>query len=300
LGIILKQEPELHNPDMIVGWPGIGNIGVIAVETLRQMVQAEELGEIEPYDFFYPKKAVIRAGILTEMSFPRSKFYFKRLAQRDLIFFVGEEQPAVRESNYAEGKKAYEMANLVLDIAQKFNCRRIYTAGAAIAITHHSLPPKVWAVANREGLLPELRNYENTILMSEAEGKGKEGNITGLNGLLIGVAKRRGIDGVCLMGEIPDYFAKLPFPYPRASKAVMQTLSNILSIELTPDILDEMITQMDVALGNVYRKFPQDSRERLEQRKRATQLKQEIISEEDERWFKEHINDFFKKKDQEV
>jgi proteasome assembly chaperone (PAC2) family protein len=110
---------------MIVGWPGIGNVGIITVETLRQVVQAEELGEIEPWDFFYPNRAVIRASILTDMGFPSSKFYFKRLAKRDLLFFIGEEQPATRESAYAEGKRAYEMANLVLDVAQKFACRRI-------------------------------------------------------------------------------------------------------------------------------------------------------------------------------
>ncbi|MDD5289495.1 MAG: PAC2 family protein [Dehalococcoidales bacterium] len=300
MGIILKQEPELNNPDMIIGWPGIGNIGVITVETLRQVVQAEELGEIEPSDFFYPDKAVIRAGILTSMSFPGSKFYFKRLATRDLMFFIGEEQPASRENPYAEGKRAYEMANLVLDVAQKFNCRRIYTSGAAVAITHHSLQPKVWAVANRAALLPELRSYDNTILMSEAEGKKNQGIITGLNGLLIGVAKRRRIDGICLMGEIPDYLARMPFPYPKASKTVMKTLSKIIGINLAPDILDEMIIKMEAVVNNIYQQFPQDIRERLEQRKRATQTKRETISEEDEQWFKEHINEFFKKKDQEV
>jgi len=87
------------------------------------------------------------------------------------------------------------MANLVMDVAQKFNCRRIYTSGAAIAITHHSLNPKVWAVANNGALLSELRSYDNTILMSEVEGRGNQGSITGLNGLLIGVAKRRASTG---------------------------------------------------------------------------------------------------------
>ncbi|MDD5289275.1 MAG: PAC2 family protein [Dehalococcoidales bacterium] len=300
MGIILKQEPELNNPDMIVGWPGIGNVGVIAVDTLRQVVQAEELGEIDPCDFFYPNKAVIRTGILTEMSFPSSTFYFKRLATRNLLFFIGEEQPAIRESPYAEGKRAYEMANLVLDVAQKFSCRRIYTSGAAVAITHHSLPPKVVAVANRATLLPELRSYANIILMSEAEGNKNQGSITGLNGLLIGVAKRRGIDGVCLMGEIPDYLSRMAFPYPKASKAVMVTLSKITGINLASDILDEAIIKMEAVVSNIYQQLPQDIKERLEQRKRATQTKQETISEEDEKWFKEHINEFFKNKDQGV
>jgi hypothetical protein len=295
LGVFFRQEPELNNPDMIVGWPGIGNVGIITVETLRQAVQAEELGEIEPWDFFYPNKVFINASILSDIGFPSSRFYFKRLPTRDLLFFVGEEQPATRESAYAEGKRAYEMANLVLDVAQKFNCRRIYTSGAAIAITHHSLNSKVWAVANNAALLSELRNYDNTILMSEVEGRGNQGSITGLNGLLIGAAKRRGIDGICLMGEIPDYLSRIPFPYPKASKAVLDTLAKIIGINTKYNALDDMIVQMEVVVGDVYQQFPQEIRERLEQRKRATQLKQEAISEEDEQWLKEHIDEFFNK-----
>jgi proteasome assembly chaperone (PAC2) family protein len=295
LGIVLHKEPELHNPEMIVGWPGIGNVGIITVETLRQALQAEELGEIEPWDFFYPNKVVIKADILIDMGFPGSKFYFKRMPKHDLLFFIGEEQPATRESAYAEGKRAYEMANLVLDVAQKFSCRRIFTSGAAIAITHHTAQPRVWAVANQKGLLSELRSFDNTILMSEVEGRGNQGSITGLNGLLIGAAKRRGFDGICLMGEIPDYLSRMPFPYPKASKAVLNTLAKILSIGITHNPLEDMILQMEAVVDNVYQQFPPEIRERLEQRKFTTQAKQEAISEEDEQWFKEHIDEFFNK-----
>ena len=295
MGIIFRQEPELHHPDMVVSWPGIGNVGIITIETLRQAVQAEELGEIEPWDFFYPNKVVIQGGILTEMGFPGNKFYYKRMAENDLLFFIGEEQPATRESAYAEGKRAYEMANLVLDVAQKFSCKRIFTSGAAISVTHHTFQPKVWAVANQKALLSDLRRYDNTILMSEVEGKGNQGSITGLNGLLIGAAKRRGIDGICLMGEIPDYLSRMPFPYPKASKAVLGTLAKIIGINIANNNLNDMIIQMEVVVNNIYQQFPQDIRERLEQRKNASQTKQESISEEDEQWFKEHIDEFFNK-----
>ena len=295
MGIVLKQEPVLRNPDMIVSWPGIGNVGIITVETLRQALQAEELGEIEPWDFFYPNKVVIQAGIVTDMSFPGSKFYLKRMPKKDLLFFIGEEQPATRESAYAEGKRAYEMANMVLDVAQKFSCRRIFTSGAAIAVTHHTMQPKVWAVANRKGLLSELHSYDNTILMSEVEGKGNQDVITGLNGLLIGAAKRRGIEGICLMGEIPDYLSRMPFPYPKASKAVLGTLAKIMGVTIAHNPLEDMIIQMDTVVENVYQQFPPEIKERLEQRKIANQTKLEAISEEDEQWFKEHIDEFFNK-----
>jgi len=237
LGIKLYKEIELKKPDMVACWPGIGNIGLIAIETLREKVEAEELGEIEPWDFFYPSKVIIRAGVLEDLKFPSSKFYYKKLGNRDLILFIGEEQPNSVGRMYAEGLKAYQLADFVLDVAERFGCRRVYTSGAAIAVTHHMLKPRVWAVTSSEDLVKEIKSRENTILMSEIEGAGG-GSITGLNGLLLGLAKKRGFEAICLMGEIPDYLSQAPFPYPRASKSVLEILANLLGIDIDCSVID--------------------------------------------------------------
>jgi proteasome assembly chaperone (PAC2) family protein len=281
---------------MIVGWPGIGNIGIITANSLRQQIEAEELGEIEPWDFFYPNKVIIRAGVLQDVEFPSNKFYYKKLANRDVLLFIGEEQPSGRNRMYAEGRKAYQMANLVLDVAEKFGCHRIYTSGAAVALTHHSLKSRVWTVATERKILAEMRSYANTLPMSEVEGRDNLGNITGLNGLLIGVAKKRGFEGVCLMGEIPDYLSRVPFPYPRASQSVLEVLAAILGVSVDITALDEMVTQMQGVIANVFRQFPNEVRKRIEQRKQDTQPGP--ITEEDEKWIKDHIDDFFRREEE--
>jgi len=295
MGIRLYKEPRLEKPDMIVGWPGIGNIGIIAVDTLRGQIQAEEFGEIEPWDFFYPRRVVIKAAQLEDLEFPSNKFYYKRLEQKDLIFFIGEEQPTGGGGTYAEGEKAYQMANLVLDVAAKFACQRVYTSGAAISLIHHTQKPRVWAVPNRKDLIEEVKRLENTILMSEIERRGSQGSITGLNGLLLGVAKKRGFEGICLMGEIPDYLSGAPFPYPKASKSVVEVITSILGTRIDLSALDNMAVQVESIIENIYQKFPQEIRERIEQRKFVIQRKPETITEEDEKWIKEHIDELFKK-----
>jgi len=297
VGIRLYKEPNLEKPDLIASWPGIGSIGLIAVDTLRGQIQAEEFGEIEPWDFFYPSKVIIRAGVLEDLEFPTSKFYYKRLAKKDLIFFIGEEQPTDGGRMYAEGRKAYQMANLVLDVAERFGCQRVYTSGAAVATTHHALKPRVWAVTSRDDLNKKMKGYKNTILMSEMEGSGDRGSITGLNGLLLGLAKKKGLEAVCLMGEIPDYLSAAPFPYPRASKSVLEVLTNLLGIEIDYHALDEMAVQIDNIVDGIYEKLPSEIRERIEQRKLAIQTKSEAITEEDEKWIKEHIDELFRKGD---
>ena len=142
MGIKLYKEPKMEHPDLIVGWPGIGNIGILAVDTLRAIVKAEELGEIEPWEFFYPSQVSIKAGVLEDLQFPGNKFYYKSIQGKDLIFFIGEEQPAETGKGYAEGKKAYQLARLVLEAGEKFGCRRVYTSGAAVASEVNSTPIK--------------------------------------------------------------------------------------------------------------------------------------------------------------
>ncbi len=295
MGIRLFAEPQLRKPDMVVGWPGIGNIGAVTVETLRRSIGADELGEIDPWDFFYPNKVIIRSGVLRDMKFPTNKFYYKRLPERDLLVFAAEEQPSDSGRVYAEGSEAYQMASLVLDVAEKFGCRRIYTSGAAVSLTHHDARPKVWAVATDRDVLSEATRQANTVPMSEAEDKGDLGSITGLNGLLIGAALKRGFEGICLMGEIPDYLSRVPFPYPRASRSVLEVLARILGVEIDYRALDDMTEQMGSVVDNVFQQFPGEVRERIEQRRQAINARSGLITEDDERWLKNHIDDFFRR-----
>ena len=102
MGILFHKEPELKKPVLVACWPGIGNIGLLAVDTLRKMVEAEEFAEIESWDFFYPRRLLIRNGELKELEFPSNKFFFKQTEKADLLFFLAEEQPSWEGHAYAE------------------------------------------------------------------------------------------------------------------------------------------------------------------------------------------------------
>ncbi len=299
MGLKLYKTPQLETPILLASWPGIGNIGLIAVDTLRGMLEAEEFGEIEPWEFFYPKRALIRKGILEALEFPSNKFYFKKTEGGDLIFFIGEEQPTEGGRVYAEGRKAYQMANLVLDVAERFKCRRVYTSGAAVALTHHTIKPRVWAVPNSKILIQEIKGYENTVLMSDIEGRGGHGNITGLNGLLLGVAQRRGFEAICLMGEIPVYLQGLPLSYPKASKSVLEVLSHCLQIEINLDKLDELAEKVERRIEEFYQQIPLEVRGQLDRLKHVTYAKPSEpgpITEEEEKRIMEDVEKFFKKR----
>jgi proteasome assembly chaperone (PAC2) family protein len=272
MGVKIYRTPELDKPVLFVGWPGIGNIGMLAVNTLKNLLKAEEFAEIEGPEFFYPRQVSIREGLLENLEFPASKFYFRGSEGQNVLFFIGEEQPSEGGRLYASGEKAYRMANLVLDVALRFDCRRVYTSGACVSTVHHLMRPRVCAVASTEKLCREAAGYPNTILMSElGGGREGEGIITGLNGLLLGVAKKRGLEGICLMGEIPDWLAGASFPYPKATRSVLEIFAGILGAELDLRILDKLEAHIDGIIEGLYAKFPPEMKEEYDQRKVAAQ-----------------------------
>jgi len=279
MGVKIYHRPDLHHPIMFVGWPGIGNIGLIAVSTLKEILRARELGEIDPLHFFYPRKVVIEDGLLVDLEFPASRFYYQRVGEKDVLFFIGEEQPSDGGRMYARGEKAYQMANFVLDVASEFGCHRIYTSGACVSPIHHQMKPRVCAVATSSEVLQEVRRYSNTIVMSElGERREGEGVITGLNGLLLGVAKSRGMEGACLMGEIPDWLSGAAFPYPKASRSVLEVFAQILGIEIDLHLLDESERQIEEIVESFYAKFPKEMKEEYDQRKTILQIRPGTIT----------------------
>lgn len=299
MGIKLYKRPKLDNPVMIASWPGIGSIGLIVVEMLRNLLDAEEIGEIEPWDFFYPRKLFIKDDELQRLEFPSSTFYVKRTEKRDLLIFVGEEQPSWSGRAYAEGTRAYQMANLVIDVAQDLGCTRLYTSGAAVAAVHHSLKPRVWAVPNSKDLLEEIKTFKNTVLMSGVAERGGQGNISGLNGLLLGVARKRGLDAICVMGEIPVYLQGFSLLYPKASQSVLEMLKEVLELDIDLSEITGLAERSEDEIDSLYQKLPSEVRAPLDKLKETaltSTTDKEQITEEDKQKILDDIDTFFKRK----
>jgi len=143
-----------------------------------------------------------------------------------------------------------------------------------------------------------VKSYPNTSLMGNVEGRSGQGTITGLNGLLLGVAKARGLPGICLLGEIPIYIAQFPVPYPKASKSILEVLA--AKLELTMDLrkLDDQAQEVEQNIERLYHLIPEEVRERIDKLKHVSNTNEEkpgTITEEDEKRIMQQIEEFFKK-----
>lgn len=224
----LHKEPHRKACELLAAWPGIGNVALIAARYIKDKLKAEEIGEIEPFDFFDPIGIMVKGNIIEAPQFPESKFYFwhNPNSDRDLVLFISDEQPSF---------KGYELAGCVLDASQKLKVKRVYTCAAAIARIHHTEKPKIWGAATNHKLLELLKKYD-VILRGDIQ-------IAGLNGLFAGVAKERGFEGICLLGEVPTYTTRIPNP--KASLAILDILTKILKIDINLSELAKLAKESD-------------------------------------------------------
>ena len=222
----LCARPKLNSPNMIAAWPGIANVPLLVATYLDKKLGFKPLGEIEASHFFDPIGVMVRDNVVEAPEFPQSKFsYWKnKSGGSDLILFIGDDQPAA---------KGYELANTVIDVALKFQVKRIYTLAAAKTRMHHTEQPKVWGVATIPELTKELRKFD---LVQRGNLK-----ISGMNGILLGVAKERGVDGICLLGEVPRYTARIQNPM--AALAILGVLPKMLDIEVDTFELAQIATE---------------------------------------------------------
>jgi proteasome assembly chaperone (PAC2) family protein len=72
------------------------------------------------------------------------------------------------------------------------------------------------------------------------------GSITGMNGLVLGIAKLRNIKGVCLLGETSGYVVD-----GKASKAVLETLLQILNVRVDMANLDKRAKDTEMLIQTI-------------------------------------------------
>jgi proteasome assembly chaperone (PAC2) family protein len=223
----LYVEPTLVEPCLVTAWPGVGNVALIAATYLKDKLGAKELGEIDPVSFFDLGGVFIKDNLIELPKFPDGKFYYWQGGGKasDAIIFLAEAQPASR---------SYEYAHLVLDVAERFGVSRVYTLAAALT-EHQPDPPRVLGAASSPELLEELKGL--------AVVQAGDFYVAGLNGLLLGVARERGLEAICLLGETVKYAAKMANP--RASQVVLTVLTRLLRVEIDMTELDKFAEETD-------------------------------------------------------
>jgi uncharacterized protein (TIGR00162 family) len=213
--VIYKEKPELNNPILIEGLPGVGNVGKLAAEHLIDEIGAKKFAEIYSTDF-PPQVFIDNDGIIHLVK--NELYYWK--GEVDLIILTGDYQGLSTRGQYILTQK-------ILDIVDGYGTKMIYTLGGyGVGIDVEK--PRVTGAATHKTLAKKLKKYD--ILFKDEGG----GGIVGASGLLLGIGVMRGMKGVCLMGETSGYMVD-----PNSAREVLKRLTKILGIKISFSKLEE-------------------------------------------------------------
>ncbi len=213
---------ELSNPVLVEGFPGLGLVGKIAIRYLIKKLEAKNFAYLYsphfPYFVLVNKKGNIRLL--------RGSFYFWKNPKQpsDLILFTGDSQ-----SQTIEGQ--YEIADRVLDFSQKHNIKTVVTIGGYRM--EAETRPKVYVAATSQTLLDKALSSGATVSTSGSP-------IVGTAGLILGLARFRRIDALCLLGETRGYL-----PDPLAARSVLDVLKGTVGFDIDLSGLDEEIAKAE-------------------------------------------------------
>jgi proteasome assembly chaperone (PAC2) family protein len=230
----MADKAQLHHPWLVAVWPGMGNVALNAGIYLLAKLGMSVITEFEASELFDVDHVEVSEGLIQPVRRPRNRLFLwtDPKKQHDLVVFLGEVQPPV-------GK--YTFCRQLIERVRELGIERVYTFAAMATQMHPEHPSRVFAAATDAQSLGELKRLELELV--------QDGQIGGLNGVLLGVAAEAGLPGACLLGEMPHIFAQLPFP--RASLAILEIFAGVAGLDLDFTELAEQARTADQQLGEL-------------------------------------------------
>jgi len=203
---------EPNKPILIEGFPGLGLVGKIAMRYLIKNLKAQKVAYL--YSSHFPYFVLVNQK--GKVRLLRGTFYYVKNPNgpNDIILFTGDSQ-----SQTIEGQ--YEIADV----------QAIATIGGYRMETKDK--PKVVVAGTNQEILDKALSAGGIVSSVGSP-------IVGTAGLILGLARFKKIDALCLLGETRGYL-----PDPLAAKSVLEVLKSLFSFDMDLSILNEDIEKAD-------------------------------------------------------
>ena len=241
------EKPKLNNPVLIEGLPGIGFVANIAALHLIHELNAKLFAEITSSSFQDLAVTTEKGGTRS----PINQLYYhkSRNGGRDLIIWYGNTQALTTFGQY-------ELCGRVLDLAEELGCHYIITLGG-FKKEQTTKKPQIYCAATDPETLKTPLNLGAKIMV---------GQIFGIAGITIGIAKLRNLKAFSLLVETTG-----TYPDAEAARQALTALNKHLNLKTD-------LTKLDLAA--------EKTKKILESFGLIRQVKQEKKKEESPfRWF---------------
>jgi uncharacterized protein (TIGR00162 family) len=225
----LSKIPVLQSPSLICGFPGTGYVGKMAVDHLITELRAIHLADI--FCTSFPPRVIIGPEGVVDLT--RNSLYYSKQSdshRKDFIFVTGDAQPINPESEYY-------LAEEILNIVKQFQTARVVTLGAYITGTFSEKPKVYCAATHREA-------FQSFVGKSFIQLN--DGTVTGMNGLILGIAKLFKMQGICLLGETSGYVMDAI-----ASKSVLNTLMEITDLKVDMQTIENRAKDTEMLIKTI-------------------------------------------------
>ncbi len=215
------KHPKLKQPILVVGLPGIGNIGKLAAEYLIHKLSAARF--LEVYSEHFPEWATQDGGQLTPL---KVDFYHCRPPgmKNDMVLMSADAQAATPLGQYA-------LTGELLEVANHLGIKLI-GALAAYVVSPEDNSDLVVVGGASDAPLAKLLSEKGVKLL-------KGGAIVGMNGMLPSMASRQGMRGFCLLGVTEGAMLDAT-----AAAAVLKSLSAIIGFKLDIKDLEQQAAKL--------------------------------------------------------
>ncbi len=222
--IIVYEKPELNDPVLIEGLPGIGFVANIAALHLIKELKAKRFAEIVSASFQDFAVTTEDGGA----SSPINELYYCKRGDggRDLIIWYGNTQALTTSGQY-------ELVGKVLDLVQELGCRFVISIGGFKKDEVQNVPG-IYTAATDMKTIKEALDLGTKVMV---------GHIFGIAGILIGLGKLRNLKGFSILVDTLGMY-----PDANATRHALKTVGKYLNLDVDLSKVDATANQTKKAL----------------------------------------------------
>jgi proteasome assembly chaperone (PAC2) family protein len=220
---ITVEDADIRKPIVIAAMQDMGNVGSIAIDFINKSACTRPFRYIS---IPFPNFVVDNGGYI---EFQREKWEYRYGSDGSVVVFGGGlGQPQTNQ-------ELYDLCQDVIDVAKQYSAQLVYTLGAFHTDRKFGKNPKTFFAATTLELAKKIK----CLGLDPTPGSSL---ITGFNGLILGMAKEAGLQGIGLYAEIDDP----QIPQFRAVKSLLLTLEKLTYRKFRGmDELDEMASRVE-------------------------------------------------------
>ena len=221
------DDAAISKPIVIAAMQDMGNVGGIAIDFINKSMKTRTFRFI---DVPFPNYVVDQGGYI---DYQRERWEYRYGSDGSVIVFGGGMgQPQTNQ-------ELYDLCQDVIGVAQQYSAQLVYTLGAFHTTRDYGKNPKTLVTATTPELAEQLRHLG-------LESTPGSSLITGFNGLILGIAKESGLQGIGLYAEINDP----EVPQFRSAKSLLMVLERLTYHKFRGmKELDEMASRVERETG---------------------------------------------------